>query len=104
MIRLLLWNLLIGAYLVGLGASAGFAANTPIDPAMACLNLATLSGFPVTPTQITSTKFNLNGTTSANGVPLPDHCLVRGVVNARTGTDGKPYGDMFEVRLPTPAN
>ena len=101
MIRILR-DLLIGACLVGLGAQASFAA--PIDPVTACLNLATLTRFPVTPTQITLTKFNPNGTTTANGVPLPDHCQVRGVVNARTGTDGKPYGDMFEVRLPTPAN
>jgi len=29
------------------------------------------------------------------------HCLVRGVINPRTGVDGKPYGIQFELRLPT---
>lgn len=30
----------------------------------------------------------------------PDHCLVRGVLNKRTGVDGKPYEIRFELRLP----
>ena len=33
---------------------------------------------------------------------LPDHCQVQGIINKRVGTDGFPYGDRFEVRLPTP--
>jgi hypothetical protein len=57
----------------------------------------------VTPTQITLAKFNPSGITSANGVPLPAHCQVQGIINKRVGTDGFPYGDGFEVRLPTPA-
>jgi len=69
----------------------------------ACLNLANLNKFPVTPTQITLAKWNPAGTTSANGVPLPDHCQLRGIINQRIGVDGYPYGDMFEVRLPTPS-
>ena len=94
-------DLLFGACLVALGAQASFAA--PIDPATACRDLITLTGFPVTPTRITSAQFNPSGSTSANGVPLPDHCQVRGVVHERIGSDGFPYGDMFEVRLPAPA-
>ena len=39
------------------------------------------------------------GATSSNGVPLPEHCQVQGIINKRTGTDGFPYGDGFEVRL-----
>jgi hypothetical protein len=31
---------------------------------------------------------------------LPAHCLLRGEVNKHTGTDGKAYGDMFELRMP----
>jgi len=41
---------------------------------------------------------------SANGVPLPAHCQIDGVINKRIGIDGYPYGDGFEVRLPTPAD
>lgn len=94
-------KLLIATCFLVLGAQTSLAA---VDSVTACANLKSLTNFPVTPTQITSTQFNPAGTTSANGVPLPDHCQVRGVVNQRTGTDGLPYGDMFEVRLPTPAN
>jgi pimeloyl-ACP methyl ester carboxylesterase len=32
--------------------------------------------------------------------PVPDHCLVRGKINERTGIDGKPYAIGYEVRLP----
>jgi feruloyl esterase len=69
-----------------------------------CLNLANLTKFPVTPTQITLAQFNPTGTTSANGTVLPRHCVVRGIINKRIGADGYRYGDMFEVRLPTPVD
>ncbi|HEX9264765.1 MAG TPA: tannase/feruloyl esterase family alpha/beta hydrolase, partial [Candidatus Binatia bacterium] len=94
-------SLLVGAALMSLGASSG--QNSAADPATACANLAGVSKFPVTPTQITLAKWNPNGTTSANGVPLPDHCQIQGVINQRIGIDGYPYGDRFEVRLPSPA-
>lgn len=32
---------------------------------------------------------------------LPEHCLVRGIIAPRTGTDGRQYGVGFEVRLPS---
>lgn len=31
---------------------------------------------------------------------FPDHCLVRGAMNSRTGIDGRPYALQFELRLP----
>lgn len=34
-------------------------------------------------------------------VDLPAHCLVQGVIEERTGADGKPYGIHFEMRLPS---
>ncbi len=93
----------MGAFLAALGTTPSLAAKKPIDPVVACSNLATLTKFPVPATQITLTKFNPAGTTTANGVPLPDHCQIQGVINRRIGTDGYQYGDMFEVRLPVPA-
>jgi pimeloyl-ACP methyl ester carboxylesterase len=36
--------------------------------------------------------------------PTPDHCLVRGKINERTGVDGKPYAIGYEVRLPVTWN
>src|SRR5215470_1573046 len=95
-------SLLLGASLVSLGASS-LSTNRP-DPETACLKLANLTDFPVTPTQITLAKWNPSGTTTANGVPLPDHCQVQGIINQRIGIDGFPYGDRFELRLPTPAD
>src|ERR1700738_4194671 len=43
-------------------------------------------------------------TPSADGVALPDHCQVQGIINKRVGIDGFPYGDSFEVRLPAQWN
>jgi pimeloyl-ACP methyl ester carboxylesterase len=36
----------------------------------------------------------------STGAPAPDHCLVRGKINERTGVDGKPYAIGYELRLP----
>jgi pimeloyl-ACP methyl ester carboxylesterase len=36
--------------------------------------------------------------------PAPDHCLVRGKINERTGVDGKPYAIGYELRLPVTWN
>jgi feruloyl esterase len=105
--------------LAGLGAQE---ASVRPDPATACTKLATLTHFPVTPTRITLAQFNPPSTTiyemlkalyhvlrngetyQANRGWLPGHCQVQGIINERTGTDGIQYGDMFEVRLPTPAD
>jgi hypothetical protein len=95
-------SLLLGASLVSLGASSP-PKNRP-DPETACANLANLTEFPVTPTQITLARWNPNGTTMANNVPLPDHCQIQGIINQRIGIDGFPYGTRFEVRLPTHAD
>src|SRR5260370_30514637 len=95
--------LLVGGSAASLGASASLAA-TPPDPAAACAKLATLADFPVAPTQITLAKFLPGGSTSADGVALPDHCQVQGIINKRVGVDGFPYGDSFEVRLPSQWN
>jgi hypothetical protein len=85
--------------MITLEASGG--VNSQADPHTACAELASLSKFPVTPTQITLAKWNSAGTTSANGVSLPDHCQIQGIIQSRTGADGNHYGTRFEVRLPT---
>ena len=35
------------------------------------------------------------------GPPLPEHCLLRGRIDERTGADGLPYHTGFELRLPS---
>src|SRR3984957_13976842 len=86
---------------IGTGASS--LAAEP-DPAAACAKLATSASFPVMPTEITLAKYNAAGAAEVNGVALPAHCLVQGVIRKRIGTDGFPYGAGFEVRLPAPAD
>ena len=111
--------LLSGACLAGFGAQVSLSAD---DPVTACTNLANLSKFPVTSTRITLARFNppgesvssvlkgmsqmLNNGTKfrTNDMWLPGHCQVQGIINERIGTDGLQYGDMFEVRLPAPAD
>jgi feruloyl esterase len=49
----------------------------------------------------------LAGTRAAAGqqpASLPEHCLVRGLMNARTGAGGRNYGIGFELRLPVAWN
>ena len=97
-------SILLALSLAALGAPAGSAATAEADPAAACASLADLTNFPITPTEIRSAQFILAGAVSANGVPLPAHCQIDGIINKRIGTDGYPYGDGFEVRLPTPSD
>ncbi len=44
------------------------------------------------------------GPPGAPALVLPEHCIVRGMLNPRTGVGGKSYGIGFEVRLPTTWN
>ena len=92
---------LAGAATSGLAGPPSFAQAAP-DAAAACAKLSSVTNFPVTPTQITLAQFNPAGTATIGGVALPDHCQVQGIINKRTGVDGFPYGDSFEVRLPVP--
>jgi hypothetical protein len=99
---------LLGASAVAVATAAvatqDACAQSTTDAAAACAKLATLSNFPVAATQITLAKFNARRGAPANGVALPDHCQVQGIIKKRVGVDGYPYGDSFEVRLPAPAD
>jgi hypothetical protein len=44
------------------------------------------------------------GKPAATEQNLPPHCIVRGIVNQRTGLDGKSYSIEFEMRLPVDWN
>ncbi len=44
------------------------------------------------------------GPPGAPAVQLPEHCVVRGMLDPRTGVGGKSYGIGFELRLPTKWN
>lgn len=71
-----------------------------------CANLMTsVKQFPFK-TEITIAHFYADGVAKADGIatdektPLPAHCLVQGVINARGRIDTVRYGDLFELRMP----
>jgi hypothetical protein len=83
-------------------------------PAVSCASLASLAGFPVQPSPVAGgTTITLAqlvpATTGANA--LPEHCMIQGILQTRTGLAGPPgtpafttaqqYGTRFEIRLPT---
>lgn len=77
-------------------------AATPI---MACEAITTrfshLATRLVSVQRVEAGQFRLPGIAQA----MPEHCVVKGVMNERTGTvDGKPYAIGFEMRLPTAWN
>jgi feruloyl esterase len=62
-------------------------------------------------TEIGKAEFVPAGPMSSPGGPpnaprtnLPEHCLIRGVLNPRTGAGGRPFGIGFELRMPTQWN
>jgi feruloyl esterase len=110
---------LLGASLV---AAAALSACSPISPtppptaarpttlagdaasaACAGLRQAALPGVRVTETTLVaagSQRARLPGGQEV-GAPLPEHCLLRGRIDERTGADGQPYHTGFELRLPS---
>ena len=70
--------------LAGLVPVVGFAAD--------CGTIAALAPGEVTVTQTEATP-------ATDEIPIA-HCIVRGRIAERTGTDGKPYAVSFELRLP----
>ncbi|WP_245958054.1 tannase/feruloyl esterase family alpha/beta hydrolase [Psittacicella melopsittaci] len=62
--------------------------------------------------KITAVTFNATGLIPADPMSaftggqakdqqVAPHCVVTGIIEERTGADGKPYGTKFELRLPT---
>ena len=98
---------------IGLGISAALAACGGGSDAIPQLSAASpgtltscpaLTGFSFAGTSISSAALVAAGTvtSTADGVSLalPEHCVVTGKMNPRTGIDGKSYAINFEMRLP----
>ena len=67
-----------------------------------CADLQAAFSYPNT--TLTSVTPQAAGPVTVGGIVynLPDHCVVKGKMNERTGPiDGKPYAIGFEMRLPT---
>ncbi len=77
--------------------SAPKVTSAPVE----CAQLSTR--FVVSGTRITAAESIPAGLTVPNmaqAYPMPAHCKLTGVMNERTGVDGKPYAIGFELRLP----
>ena len=74
--------------------------------AWAATDCADLLKFTAPGVSITAAKDEAAGpvTLSTGGPPIslqaPDRCSVDGIIGARTGADGKPYGIRFELAMP----
>ena len=93
---------IIGLCLVLL-AGVGFAQDRPATPA-ACGNLADFRiagvNLEVTSTQWVPARAEAPSRARGYAGPLPAYCRVEGVLNRRTGVDGKEYGIGFAIALP----
>ncbi len=72
--------------------------------ACAALQRAALPGLRISATTLIangSVRAKEPGSNREVGQPLPEHCLLRGHLDERTGADGKPYHTGFELRLPS---
>jgi hypothetical protein len=85
------------AALMGFWLAFAFSSSTALAQAEGC-------------SPVTTASLNLPGvvidTSKLNGADkdLPQHCVLSGRVNERTGADGRSYAIQFEMRLPTDWN
>ncbi|CDZ38157.1 Tannase and feruloyl esterase [Neorhizobium galegae bv. officinalis] len=80
-------------YLIALAGLTQLAWHSPADAGVECENLqAKTDSVGITISESAKTS-------PTNDIPV-GHCLVRGIVGARKGTDGVSYGIRFELRLP----
>ena len=94
------------AMLVACGTMPGTAAApTPAPlkaatgaPLQNCAALATQFRFDQT--QVTSATPEAAGALKLGASPVPAHCLVKGRMHPRKGSDGRDYAIGFEMRLP----
>lgn len=78
-------------------ASSGETPATPMSFAQRC---AALSGTAVNHGTVSEAVYTAATEGAVTATSFPNHCLLRGKMNERTGIDGKPYAIRFEVRLP----
>ena len=91
------------AWLAALGLiSSGTAPAAAATFPETCLRLAT----QLTEMGVLQATFQPAGsvTTPSGPVALPDHCVITGELNRRTGIDGSPYAFGIEIRLPAEWN
>jgi hypothetical protein len=98
-----------GMVAVALPLATGFGADTTAKTS-SCAALAGLAapGFVVEKAAIIpagpAPAEDGSGVVDGSGAPLPEHCLVQGILNPRTGADGRKFGLGFDLRMPTKWN
>lgn len=103
-----------GCFIAALGGCGGGGGSDvePIPSAseQACSNLATTfssAGVSLTTAKVVAATTDMTGVTASGGSvhtgPMPQHCLIQGKINSRTGQDGNQYAIGFEVRAPLTA-
>lgn len=89
----------------GGGGGSSAASTVPISPAPLSVEEFTaacsaLKGTAVNGGAVTEATYTAASTGDITATSVPQHCLIRGAMNQRTGIDGKPYALRFELRLP----
>jgi feruloyl esterase len=95
---------------LGSAGSVSLKAAVPATMTGACTDVA--NKFNYAQMRITGTTAVAAGAVAVSGAPnapktaydVPAHCLVKGLMHERKGTDGKDYAIGFEMRLPTQWN
>lgn len=93
---------LVAAAVATLAACGGSSdiVDYRTDPQKFTSACAAITGSAIGGGVATSAAFAPAVAASGAALAIPDHCLVRGEINKRTGVDGKPYAIQFELRLP----
>jgi feruloyl esterase len=87
------WSVLVPSAAAALLLLVG-CAGRPAPGGMACASLpAALAALP-------GLQISQAGNLPADAKGHPAHCLVQGLINPRSGTEGRPYAIGFEMRLP----
>lgn len=75
-------------------------AGVPLSVEAFTAACVALNGVAVDGGAVTEATYTPASTGDVTAASVPQHCLVRGAMNKRTGIDGKPYALRFELRLP----
>lgn len=96
------WRVLFASFALAGAASGSHAAPlSSADAASACASLAGPDVGAILPAPAsTITSAAVQPATAT----LPEHCVIDGRINPRTGIDGQPYAIHFRLRLPTAWN
>jgi len=83
--------------LMALAASSGLAAAAPVRE---CSDMQILSE----PDAVIEAAELVPAGAAPGNPDLPEHCLLQGMIDPRTGADGAQYGIGFDLRMPTEWN